>query len=244
MFRKQLQNVWTYHFLCGKIWITNLIYLMIRRPCTFSTFLVSFGNLYVSTNNLFHLRCWCIDKMFIKPFLFNLCCTCYFFFKFSIICASLFSFLPSFKLAYLFLTKLFQKFVNNNFFKEPTLTFQCFLSYHCFLFHSNLYYSFYLFPLHWSTFYAHKLGFSSVQSLSRVRLFASPWIAAHQASLSITNSRSSLRLTSIESVIPASHLSHPRSSSSPPALTPSQHQSLLQWVNSSHEVAKILEFQL
>ena len=48
--------------------------------------------------------------------------------------------------------------------------------------------------------------FSSVQSLSRVRLFATPWIAAHQASLSITSSWSSLRLTSIESVIPSSHL--------------------------------------
>ena len=48
--------------------------------------------------------------------------------------------------------------------------------------------------------------FSSVQSLSRVRLFATPWIAACQASLSITNSRSSLRLTSIESVMPSNHL--------------------------------------
>ena len=46
----------------------------------------------------------------------------------------------------------------------------------------------------------------SVQSLSCVRLFATPWIAACQASLSITNSRSSLRLTSIESVMPSSHL--------------------------------------
>ena len=45
---------------------------------------------------------------------------------------------------------------------------------------------------------------SSVQLLSRVRLFAIPWIAAHQASLTITNSRSSLRLTSIESVMPSS----------------------------------------
>ena len=52
---------------------------------------------------------------------------------------------------------------------------------------------------------------SSVQSLSRVRLFATPWIAARQASLSITNSQSSLRLMSIESVMPPSHLilSHP-----------------------------------
>ena len=47
---------------------------------------------------------------------------------------------------------------------------------------------------------------SSVQSLSRVRLFATPWIAACQASLSITISRSSLRLTAIESVMPSSHL--------------------------------------
>ena len=47
---------------------------------------------------------------------------------------------------------------------------------------------------------------SSVQSLSRVRLFATPWIAARQASLSITNSQSSLRLASIESVMPSNHL--------------------------------------
>ena len=48
--------------------------------------------------------------------------------------------------------------------------------------------------------------FSSVQSLNRVRLFVTPWITARQASLPITNSRSSLRLTSIESVMPSSHL--------------------------------------
>ena len=48
--------------------------------------------------------------------------------------------------------------------------------------------------------------FSSVQSLSSVRLFATPWITARQAFLSITNSQSSLRLTSIETVIPSSHL--------------------------------------
>ena len=47
---------------------------------------------------------------------------------------------------------------------------------------------------------------SSVQSLSHVRLFATPWIAARQASLSITISRSSLTLTSIKSVMPSSHL--------------------------------------
>ena len=48
--------------------------------------------------------------------------------------------------------------------------------------------------------------FSSVQSLSHVQLFATPWIATHQASLSITNSQSSLRLRSIESVMPSNHL--------------------------------------
>ena len=47
---------------------------------------------------------------------------------------------------------------------------------------------------------------SSVQSLSRVQLFATPGIAARQALLSITNSWSSLRLTSIESVMPSNHL--------------------------------------
>ena len=51
--------------------------------------------------------------------------------------------------------------------------------------------------------------FSSVQSLSRVRLFATPWIAAFQASLSITNSRSSLKLRSNESVMPHLILCHP-----------------------------------
>ena len=53
----------------------------------------------------------------------------------------------------------------------------------------------------WST-----RGFSSVQSVSRVRLFVTPWIAARQASLYITNSWSSLKLMSIESVMPSSHL--------------------------------------
>ena len=48
--------------------------------------------------------------------------------------------------------------------------------------------------------------FSSVQSLSHVQLFATPWIAAHQASLSITNFRSLLKPVSVESVIPSSHL--------------------------------------
>ena len=50
------------------------------------------------------------------------------------------------------------------------------------------------------------IQFSSVQLLRCVQLFVTPWITAHQASLSITNSRSSLKLMSIESVMPSSHL--------------------------------------
>ena len=52
----------------------------------------------------------------------------------------------------------------------------------------------------------YSVQFSSVQSLSHVRLFATPWIAARQACLSITNSWSSLRLAFMESVMPSSHL--------------------------------------
>ena len=55
-------------------------------------------------------------------------------------------------------------------------------------------------------YFPHGIQFSSVQSLSRVRLFATPWTAAHQASLSITSSQSLLKLMSIESVMPLNHL--------------------------------------
>ena len=75
---------------------------------------------------------------------------------------------------------------------------------------------------------------SSVQSLSCVWLFMTPWIAARQASLSITNSRSSLRLTSIESVMPSSHLILCHPFFLLPPIPPSI--SVFQWVNSSHEV--------
>ena len=52
----------------------------------------------------------------------------------------------------------------------------------------------------------HGVQFSSVQSLSRVQLFATPWTAAHQASLSIANSQSLLKLMSVELVMPSNHL--------------------------------------
>ena len=50
------------------------------------------------------------------------------------------------------------------------------------------------------------MSISSVQSLSHVQLFANPWTAAYQASLSITNSRSLLELMSVKSVMPSNHL--------------------------------------
>ena len=85
--------------------------------------------------------------------------------------------------------------------------------------------------------------FAVVGSLGCVWLFSTPWTAASQASLSFIISQSLLKLTSIESMMPSNHLilCHPLL---PPAFSLSQHQSLLQWVNSSHQVAKVLELQL
>ena len=82
------------------------------------------------------------------------------------------------------------------------------------------------------------MSFSSVQLLSHVQLFVTPWTTARRASLSITNSQSLPKLMSIESVMPSNHLilCHP------PLLLPSIFFS--KWVNFSHEVAKVLEFQL
>ena len=82
------------------------------------------------------------------------------------------------------------------------------------------------------------LQFSSVQSLNRVQLFATPWTAARQASLSITNSRSSLGLTSIESVMPSSVVPFSFCLQSFPASGSFQMSQLFA------SVAKVLEFQL
>ena len=94
----------------------------------------------------------------------------------------------------------------------------------------------------WSLDEQTQFQFSSVQLLSCVRLFVTPWTATLQASLSITNSWSSLTM-SIESVMPSNHLilCHPL------LLLPSifpHNQGLFKWVSSSHQVAKVLEFQL
>ena len=66
-----------------------------------------------------------------------------------------------------------------------------------------------------------KFSIRSDQSLIRVQLFATPWIAACQAFLSITNSRSSLRLMSVESLMPSSHLILCRPLLLPPPIPPS-----------------------
>ena len=103
----------------------------------------------------------------------------------------------------------------------------------------------------WSSLLTHKywlyqLQFSSVQSLSRVWLFVTPWIAARQASLSITNPRSSLRLMSIESVMPSSHLilCHPFSScpQSLPASKPFPMSELFPWGGQSTGVSALASF--
>ena len=83
----------------------------------------------------------------------------------------------------------------------------------------------------------------SVQSLSHVQLFVTPWTAAHQASLSITNSWSLPKLISIELMMPSNH----HILCCPLHLLLSIFPSikcLFKWVNTLHQVAKILEFQL
>ena len=71
---------------------------------------------------------------------------------------------------------------------------------------------------------------------------ATPWTAAHQASVCITNSQSLLRLMSLKSVMPST-ISFSVVPSAP-AFSVSQNQGLFQWVSSSHQVAKVLELQL
>ena len=85
---------------------------------------------------------------------------------------------------------------------------------------------------------------SSVQLLSRVQLFATPWTTACQASLSITNSWSAPKPMSIELVMPSNHLilCHPLLFL--PSIKRPQHQGLFKWVSSSHQMAKVLKFQL
>ena len=82
-----------------------------------------------------------------------------------------------------------------------------------------------------------------VQSLSPVQFLATPWTEARQATLSFIISLSLFKLMSIESVMPCNHLilCHPLLL---PSIFPSIRLSFLQWVGSSHQVAKVLELQL
>ena len=93
------------------------------------------------------------------------------------------------------------------------------------------------------SFYRTSVQFSSVQSLSRVWLFVTPWIVARQVSLSITNFRSSLKLTSIKSVMPSRHLILPFSSC-PQSLPASESfpMSQLAWGGQSTGVSALASF--
>ena len=84
--------------------------------------------------------------------------------------------------------------------------------------------------------------FSSVQPLSRVRLFVTPWTVARQSSLSITNSWSLLKLMSIESVMSFNNLVLCHLLLLPPSIFPSI-RVFSNESSSSHQVAKVLEFQ-
>ena len=87
-------------------------------------------------------------------------------------------------------------------------------------------------------------SFSSVQSLSRVPLFVTPRTAARQASLSLTtNTRTLFKLMSIKSVMPSNHLILCHPLLLPPSIFPSIRVFSNESV-SSHQVAKVLEFQL
>ena len=109
--------------------------------------------------------------------------------------------------------------------------------YHSFI-HSSVYRL--LLVFHWDS--GTSSQFSSVQLLSRVWLFATPWTAVYQACLSITNSRSLFKLMSSESVMLSNHLILCRPLL-PPSIFPSIRISF-KWVSYSHQAIKVLEFQL
>ena len=86
--------------------------------------------------------------------------------------------------------------------------------------------------------------FNSVQSLSRVRLLASPWTDCCMPGFPFHHQLPELTQTHVHRVSDAILPSHPLSSPSPPAFSLAQNQGLFQWVCSSHQVAKGLELQL
>ena len=88
-----------------------------------------------------------------------------------------------------------------------------------------------------------RLRFSSIQSLSRVPTLCDP-MNHSMPGLPVHHHLPEFTQTHVDRISGAIQPSHPLSSPSPPAPNPSQHQGLFQWVNSSHQVAKVLEFQL
>ena len=94
----------------------------------------------------------------------------------------------------------------------------------------------------WTARRSNQSIFSSVQSLSHVWLFETRWTAGCQASLVIPTP--GVAETHVHWVSDAIQTSHPLSSPSPSTFNLSQHQGIFQWVSSSHQMAKVLEFQL
>ena len=84
--------------------------------------------------------------------------------------------------------------------------------------------------------------FSSVQSLSCIQLFLTPWMAHSTPGLPVHHQLPKFTQTHVHWVGDAIQPSHPLSSPSPPALNLSQHQGLFKWISPLHQVAKVLEF--
>ena len=97
-----------------------------------------------------------------------------------------------------------------------------------------------IFSFKWYLIFKISLQFSSVQSLSRVRLFVTPWTAGFP----VLHYLPEFSQTHVHSVSGAIQPSYTLSSPSLPAFNFSQHQGLFKWVSSLHRVAKVLEFQL
>ena len=108
--------------------------------------------------------------------------------------------------------------------------------------YSRIYWLFFCYAFH-PFIKVFKIYIIAVQSLSRVQLFAIPWTAACQASLSFTISQSLLRLMSIELVMPSNLLILCHSLLLLPSMFP-RNQGLFQWVGFLHHVAKVLGVQL
>ena len=94
-----------------------------------------------------------------------------------------------------------------------------------------------------SQFVSISVQLSSVQSLSRAPIFATPWTTCSTPVFPVHRQQLQFTQTHIHWVGDAIQSSHPLSSPSPPAFNLPQHQGFFKWVSSSHQVAKVLEFQ-